>query len=104
MTGSSKACRSTSLKDNTMPKTLCDDWLAEHLQKHPVSKNPMVTAYGPGPEGKRCKRCIHCYRKIYAGVYYKCRLRGDTNGAGTDHRANWPACARFVEQNGGNPT
>lgn len=60
--------------------------------------NPCVLAYGPGPEGKRCKHCENLYAKRYAGTYYKCSFRGDTNGPGTDHRVNWRACGKFQER------
>lgn len=58
--------------------------------------NPMVQAYGQ-KEGFKCKTCKHLFRKSYAGVYYKCKFRGDANGAGTDHRVNWPACNKYEE-------
>jgi hypothetical protein len=63
----------------------------------PLSKkqNPCIRAFGAGPENKRCKHCTHLYRKRWAGVYYKCELRNNTNGQATDHRVNWPACSRF---------
>lgn len=58
--------------------------------------NPCVTVYGPDPEGRRCgDGCRNLYAKHYHRTFYKCRLRGDTNGEGTDHRRRWPACARF---------
>ncbi|TXK52354.1 hypothetical protein FVR03_01170 [Pontibacter qinzhouensis] len=57
--------------------------------------NPLLKSFGKGPEGERCKNCKHIYRKQYAGTYYKCELRGNTNGPGTDHRVNWPACGKF---------
>jgi len=59
--------------------------------------NPCVQAYGPGPEGKRCKECAKLYTKHWNRRYYKCPYHGDTNGPGTDHRVNWPACAKFEE-------
>lgn len=80
-----------------MSNTLCDDW----LESHPAPKgkqNPMLRRYGAGPDGKKCKTCRHLYCKEFAGRYYKCDLRGDTNGAGTDHRVNWPACGRHEEE------
>lgn len=60
-------------------------------------QNPCIRAFGAGPENKRCKHCEHLYRKRWGAVYYKCDLRKDTNGPGTDHRANWPTCGRFIE-------
>lgn len=58
--------------------------------------NPLRVLLGPGPDGTKCKHCVHFYRKGgYSKVYYKCELRGDTNGPGTDHKANWPTCVRY---------
>lgn len=57
--------------------------------------NPMLAQFGAGPEEKRCKSCRRFHIKRYASTYFKCDLRGDTNGPGTDHRANWPACGRY---------
>lgn len=63
----------------------------------PKKGNPMLRN-GYGPEGKKCKHCTHLIRKdFHSKVYYKCFYRGDTNGAGTDHRVNWPACKLFEE-------
>lgn len=59
--------------------------------------NPCIAGFGKGPEGTRCKNCVHFVRKHYGAVYFKCKLRGDTNGPGTDHRANWPTCGRYQE-------
>jgi hypothetical protein len=61
----------------------------------PERINPMVRACGKGPEGARCKTCVHFIRKSYGGTYFKCEFRGNTNGPGTDHRANWPACSKY---------
>lgn len=57
-------------------------------------KNPML-AFGPGPDGMRCKDCRHLYGVRYANTYWKCRKRGDSGGPATDHRVRWPACAKF---------
>jgi hypothetical protein len=74
-------------------------WFNEVLARQPVSPNPCVRAYGPGPENETCKHCWLFLRKEqYCKPYFKCFLRGDTNGPGTDHRANWPACKRFVNK------
>lgn len=60
--------------------------------------NPCVWTWGPGPEGKRCKTCARLTWHNSAGRrYYKCALRGNTHGAGTDHRVNWPACGKYEE-------
>ena len=57
--------------------------------------NPCVRTYGPGPEGARCKTCLKLGAKAFARTYYKCELRPDTGGPGTDHRVNWKACAKY---------
>ena len=60
-----------------------------------ASPNPMVKVHGPGPEGARCKTCIHLLR-YRQGRYMKCELRGDlTHGAATDQRARWSACGKY---------
>lgn len=61
-------------------------------------KNPMVDAFGPGPEGTMCKQCAHIVSKIYSKRYYKCEKRGGINMTNvTDHRVNWPSCSKFEE-------
>lgn len=86
------------------------DWFAELVpsafstllvlgRKNPRKNvNPLVILLGCGPAGELCRNCKHFYRKHYSRTYYKCELRGDTNGPGTDHRAKWPACVRFERQ------
>jgi hypothetical protein len=66
------------------------------VRKKQRAINPMVKAYGAGPTDKRCKHCRFFYRKRYSHTYFKCEFRGDTNGPGTDHKANWPACKKFI--------
>lgn len=87
-------------------KTVCEptdeqqQWLSEQLAQasNDAQPNKCVHLFGPGPEGKRCKECQLFIRKTgYRKTYFKCELRGDTNGPGTDHRANWQACGRFIE-------
>ena len=58
--------------------------------------NPLVMLYGV-TEGRQCKTCKHLTSHTRARTYYKCLLRGVTRGAGTDHRAGWPACGRYEE-------
>lgn len=58
-------------------------------------KNPCIALYGPDPMGRTCKTCKHLYLKQYSGRYYKCDLRKNTNGPGTDHRVKWPACGKY---------
>lgn len=57
--------------------------------------NPLIKFFGKGPDNEKCKSCVHFYRKKFSKTYFKCALRGDTAGPGTDHRANWPSCAKF---------
>ena len=75
---------------------IVDDFLADG----PLTGggNPCIEAFGVGPDGKNCKDCKKFFKKV-AGErsYYKCRLRGNTNGAGTDHRLKYPACGMFKE-------
>lgn len=66
------------------------------LLEKPKKSNPMLK-WGKGPEGKRCKECIHFLVKQLSNRYFKCSQRKITNGPGTDHRANWPACAKFQQ-------
>lgn len=65
----------------------------EH-KKH-LKINPMVRAQGKGPQEYKCKHCKFLFRKTYSKTYFKCSFRGDTNGPGTDHKANWPTCGKF---------
>ena len=47
---------------------------------------------------RTCKECGRFERKrLHGRTYYKCDLIGDTNGPGTDKRANDPSCEMFVE-------
>lgn len=59
-----------------------------------AKQNPMVRLIGEYP-GEKCKNCAHFVRKHVTKTFFKCALRRDTNGPGTDIRANWQACARF---------
>lgn len=59
--------------------------------------NPMVLAFGKGPEGRICRECRQLLARQFAKVYYKCRFRKNTAGAGTDHRVKWDACSKFEE-------
>lgn len=63
--------------------------------------NPMVRAYGRHEDPDlRCKNCKYLFYKQFARRYYKCDLRGNTNGTGTDHRKHWPACKKHEERTG----
>lgn len=59
-------------------------------------RNPLEIKYGPGPAEARCGGCAHLLRLRYHGALYrKCDLRKITHGPKSDHKATWPACARF---------
>ena len=65
--------------------------------KYSERLNPKIST-GKGPVGKYCKDCDNCRRKEYHNkVYYKCKLLGNSNGAGTDIRLKWPACYYFKQ-------
>ncbi len=76
------------------------------MKVHPPSRdsvNPMVRTFGEGPPGETCKSCKLLVAKVYANRYLKCKLRANTNGPATDHRAGWPACSKFERREGKNP-
>lgn len=60
--------------------------------------NPMIAECGAGPAGATCGTCAHLVVKHYAGTYFKCGMRKDTNGPTTDVRKRWPACAKYEER------
>ena len=63
-----------------------------------VNDNPMVQAYGFGLRGKKCRTCKYLLvNQPGQNRYYKCELRGVTNGPGTDHRVGWNACSNYEE-------
>ena len=54
---------------------------------------------GTGPAGMRCKDCENYVIRRLSKDYRKCQLMRAvwTGGAGTDIRANSPACSKFEE-------
>lgn len=60
-----------------------------------ASKNPVIALYGPDKMGRTCKLCVHLYARKRSKRYYKCKFRKETCGPGSDHRVNWPACAKY---------
>lgn len=71
----------------------------EEIELPPIHPSPMVRKHGLSPGLATCKTCKHLFRKDYrAGAYYKCRLLGNTNGAGTDIRLKWSACGKYEEK------
>lgn len=75
-------------------------WLTTQMAKvtSPERVNPCVAIFGIGPEGKKCRTCALLYRSMHSRCYLKCRLRKHTNGPGSDHKARWPACAKYSEE------
>jgi len=57
--------------------------------------NPMLK-FGV-TSGKICKDCKYLYYREFARKYYKCRLRKCTGGPKSDHRVNWIACSKFIQ-------
>ena len=59
----------------------------------------MRRVFGPGPLGKTCRTCAYLIRnQRESRTYIKCGLRIHTNGPGTDHKAGWLACRKYVEE------
>lgn len=74
------------------------DWNGNEIGIEPEKgENPMII-HGYGPAGRKCKDCVF-YRVFdyHNKRYGKCEKRGITHGAGTDHKASWPACKKFEE-------
>lgn len=79
--------------------------LFENVYMDEGDPNPCVQKYGRGPPGVKCKDCAYlAIKPTYSKNYYKCRVRGITSGAATDHRVSWNACGLFEESNDGKDT
>jgi hypothetical protein len=74
-------------------------WFADQQAK-PEVKNPCVKIYGTGPTEKTCGDCSLLYAKRFSKTYYKCQLRVETRGKGSDHRVGWPTCSKFQAKAG----
>lgn len=79
------------------------EWQGRRGLTTPLSKrpNPMLVAYGPGPEGRSCGECVNLVHKGGTGShrYFGCLQRGPlNNGPSTDHLAGWAACRQFTER------
>lgn len=72
------------------------EWFSKATIQKPEWINPMVRKFGIDPEGRKCKGCDFLTVNACSKRYYKCRLRGVTSGPATDHRINWPACAKWT--------
>jgi len=74
-------------------------WLIEAERKFSKEQQPnrMVRLYGANA-GKQCKDCRFLLRKVLRSgrVFFKCLFVGNTGGPGTDFRAGWDACTKFV--------
>lgn len=72
-----------------------ETWLA--AQKAKKDQNPCIRVYGPGPEDTFCRTCARVSVRRYSKNYFKCALREETRGAGSDHRLSWPACGQYLK-------
>jgi hypothetical protein len=75
-------------------------WKAEQEAKARAmasEANPCIRQFGKGPEGKTCATCKRIYVRRLAKNYWKCSLRPDTRGGGSDHRLSWAACSKWEE-------
>lgn len=66
-----------------------------------LKENPLRALYGPSPDDKKCRNCVHLERWEMGHTWFKCDLRRNTSSTFTDHRATWPTCARFEEETDG---
>lgn len=57
--------------------------------------NPCVRLYGRDAYGRTCATCRHLHAHAHGRRYYKCDLRKETCGPGTDHRVKWSACGKY---------
>lgn len=79
-------------------KTLFPDYNQHRHTSRFKKVNPMVIKYGQ-LDGKTCKDCLYLEYHHGGNKYFtKCRLRGVTHGAGTDHLVNWEACNRWESE------
>lgn len=71
-----------------------DSLYPDHDFPDRVARHGHAGQPGNGPKGEKCKTCAHYTLRHYSKVYRKCWLikKNWTNGAGTDIRANDPAC------------
>jgi len=70
--------------------------MEDAIRMNPPSVNPCVDLYGKFEPPRSCSGCKHLLKHGGAArYYYKCDLRKVTRGPGTDHRVNWPACAKW---------
>ena len=79
---------------------LQQEWLFNAEAKLLKEQNPnrCVRIYGKDPMGRTCSQCRLLRREVLRSgrAFFKCALVGSTRGPGTDFRAGWDACARFV--------
>lgn len=88
--------RATMELRNAMQLPLVDGMLQKSIVEQ--EPNPMRRAFGPGPEGTICRGCVFLVGKRWDKTYWKCGLRQNTNGPGTDHRVRWKSCSKFEKR------
>ena len=70
--------------------------LTPEQKKLVAEKNPMARVQGYFDGETKCKKCrFMSYRQPGNKKYFKCKKRGISRGAGTDHRVNWLACKLY---------
>lgn len=79
-----------------------EEWFKGQVERNKLDlvsrgTNPCVALFGAHSGARTCKFCVHLVRIQKGKVYLKCDLRKMTSGAGTDHKAGWPACGRFED-------
>ena len=70
----------------------------EQLTRMIPEPNPMARKFGRLNTWRTCQACRFLHRtEHHDKKYYKCFWRGESHGAGTDHRVGWFACKKFEE-------
>ncbi|HLY32485.1 MAG TPA: ATP-dependent helicase [Ktedonobacterales bacterium] len=58
--------------------------------------NPMIAAFGAGPDGATCGKCVHCASLDFAsGRIHKCDVAANATDVKTDWHVRWPACGIY---------
>lgn len=82
------------------------DWFGNPITiaekpKPDKNTNPCLALHGPGPDGQKCRGCVHLrFPQHHSARHWKCDLRKLTHGPATDHKVTWPACGRYQKREG----
>lgn len=66
------------------------------MMKARPKTNPLIAAYGPGPDDAKCKTCTFHFFREFSKNYPKCERRGVSGSASTDHSSRYDACGKYV--------